>query len=67
MDRDYFHGFKIDTLWNDDLIQQNVTNPAGEVTTYVLKLQEDGLRHALIQLGWTPPPPKEPECLTPPT
>lgn len=52
-------GYEITTKYSKDLILQE-TNFTGsdsimDMTTNIIKLQEEGVREALIKLGWTPP------------
>ena len=52
---------KVITKFNTDHIQQDVMyeDALGNVTqmaaTQIVKLQDEGVRQALIKLGWTPP------------
>jgi len=56
---DIEHGFKIDTSWSEDQITQCVNSVHDGVTTElyrnVVDLQDQGIRDALIAMGWTPP------------
>jgi hypothetical protein len=56
--------YHVETSWSEGLIQQDVivdTNRIRErMWTNLVKLQEQGIREALIDLGWTPPPEREP-------
>lgn len=53
--------FKVETLYNKDLIIQDVvmTDPIGNfvqrVSREVIEHKEEGVRQALIALGWAPP------------
>ena len=44
----------VTTRFNQDLIEQE-TDVLGQVTRNVIRLQDEGIRKALIDLGWTPP------------
>lgn len=48
---------KIQTWFNDEEIQQQVFWPGRREDTarQIIRLQEQGVREALIKLGWTPP------------
>jgi len=41
----------IDTEFNDDVISSSVRGISKEV----IRLKDEGVREALIKLGWTPP------------
>lgn len=48
---------KIQTWFNHEEIQQQVFWPGRREDTarQIIRLQEQGVREALIKLGWTPP------------
>ena len=52
---------KVKTEFSNDLIVQNamvvypVDNTVREMTRQIINLQEDGVRTALVKMGWTPP------------
>lgn len=50
----------VETRFNKDLIAQEVCTEIDGVRNrifgQVLRMQEEGLRQALIEMGWTPPP-----------
>jgi hypothetical protein len=57
------YGYKIVTDYSPDLIQQrlepygpDVLNLVHATTLRAIRLQDEGVRQALIALGWTPPP-----------
>ena len=58
-------GFKVKTAFNNDMIQQTYSSFSYDVETIilqkVLKIGEQQIKDALIQLGWTPP--KSENCL----
>lgn len=46
----------VTTRFNEAEIEQRLSVPgAPNYTTHILKLQESGVREALVRLGWTPP------------
>lgn len=50
---------RVKTFFNHyEIVQHTVIENShlDELTKRVLSLQEDGVRKALIELGWTPPP-----------
>lgn len=48
--------YKVETVIKDEsLIYQDVTDLHGEIIRYVADLKEQGIKNALISLGWTPP------------
>lgn len=47
--------YQIKSEFDHMAIRQEVIDPHGVVTRRVLYLQEQGIRDALIALGWTPP------------
>ena len=47
--------FKITTNFSPDLIEQVVEDPIGNITKQVIRLRDEGVRKALIAMGWTPP------------
>jgi hypothetical protein len=52
--------YKVETKFNKDLIKQSLifSNGEGVISSQVsniIKLQEQGVKDALIKLGWTPP------------
>lgn len=56
--------YHVETKWDEGLIQQDIISDMNGVRermwTNLVKLQEQGIREALIDLGWTPPPEREP-------
>lgn len=53
--------FQVITRFNKEMIEQSVVAGAGvdihqQFVKRVLNLQDQGIRDALIKLGWTPPP-----------
>lgn len=52
------HGIRVETRFNDDMIEQTIRGPglSGEIIIKsIIRLKEQGVRDALISLGWTPP------------
>lgn len=54
------NGYEVRTLYGADLIEQTLHHqrPDGvreEITRGIIRLQDEGVRKALIELGWTPP------------
>ena len=51
--------YLVNTNFNEELISQEVLMEAAgireSITRQVIHLQEEGIREALIKLGWTPP------------
>lgn len=53
---------KVETQFNKDFITQRVDIasdscfPVNTISREVVHLKEQGIRDALIRLGWTPPP-----------
>lgn len=51
--------YKVTTKYSKDLILQETSflcqDNIRDISTNIIKLQEDGVREALIKLGWTPP------------
>jgi len=51
--------YKVTTKYNKGLILQETSFPGQDdirdISTNIIKLQEGGVREALIKLGWTPP------------
>jgi len=45
------------TIPSEAVIEQEVTDPAGQVTRTICDLKESQLKEALIKMGWTPPDP----------
>ena len=49
----------VKTLYNSDMIKSVIEFPNNDLITHmsesIIKLQEEGVRKALIELGWTPP------------
>ena len=52
---------KVVTKYNSDLIEQSIEGVGieqfgfGQISRQIIQLKEDGVRKALIELGWTPP------------
>ena len=51
--------YKIDTAFNNLLIDQTISFNKDVLIRQVIKLSEDGVRKALIDLGWSPPGPSD--------
>ena len=51
---------RVNTRFNLDLIEQTIDIPdlPCELQRRVMKLQDQGVRDALIAMGWTPPTPQ---------
>lgn len=53
------NGFRVDTKWDDLQIEQSVKSIScgteKEIARNVVNLQDQGIRDALIAMGWTPP------------
>lgn len=51
--------FRVDTKWDDVQIEQSVKSISygleKEISRNVMNLQDQGIRDALIAMGWTPP------------
>lgn len=49
----------VNTEYNRDMIKQSVNHDHGhcitDISMSILNLREEGVREALIKLGWTPP------------
>lgn len=45
----------VETSYYEDMIKQRVDFGAGHVVERVVNLQDEGIREALLRLGWTPP------------
>ncbi len=52
---------KVLTRYNRNRILQSVEDDVlGKICEQILNLQEEGIRQALINMGWTPPPEDKP-------
>ena len=53
--------YKIVTQFNKDIIIQDTyfDDQVDHYARQIIKLKEDGVKHALIELGWIPPEEKE--------
>lgn len=54
------HTIKVVTKFNKDIISQHLEGgqyilPRRNYAEEIIKLKEEGVREALIKLGWTPP------------
>jgi hypothetical protein len=49
------YGFRIKTLYNNEEIITEIGNYDQMIVRSVIDLQDDGIRKALIDIGWTPP------------
>jgi hypothetical protein len=55
MTEEFSPKFRITTNFSPDLIEQVVEDPIGNTTKQVIRLRDEGVRKALIAMGWTPP------------
>lgn len=59
---------RVDTRFNAERIEQELVfdnDPVGAIRLQIIRLQDEGVRKALIELGWTPPDTKRcPHCGT---
>ena len=46
---------RVDTKYSDVIIEQSTHLPTGDLASRVIRLQDDGIRDALVSLGWLPP------------
>lgn len=57
---DFAERFLIETKWRPEKIEQEVLHEVSGMRRTIIRnvcnLQDAGIRHALIALGWSPPP-----------
>lgn len=56
MSRD--HTIRVETKYSESIIEQATISPMGDIVQQVIRLQDEGVRDALVKLGWTPPGPE---------
>lgn len=52
--------YTVDTSFNDDMLVSELRFCGDTISRHVVRLQDEGVRKALIALGWTPPGAKTP-------
>lgn len=60
MSEEYLSFGKVSTSYGGDVIRQeasvSVAGVAQKISTDIMSLKEQGVKSALIKMGWTPPP-----------